>query len=420
MGFFGKKSKSSVADHSLAETELASNTTASKMIPLLVENSYSEDQDTNSRAMIVDPQRAQSLFDIVAGAGLNNTQFDENIPNAPDPELGAHNIVTTTGAGGATTGLNQQLDEQIPIPNNAPDPELGTIVPFGSDTQKLKSHSQKQLPQNNKIQAAAAAAAELKIDNNVPPPIPPAASDDGSAAAFVRIMQAGPLPNPETLVMGQLIQWKFAAEEGSMALRIPAVLGALALMVTALYPFVLESSNLTKPGHVIISYFVLGQGLVICIIDGRSNYARDPLGSRAKLRNFVMRHLNVLRLVWGRGLLYGAAGLLNMAHEITVCTISGAFMVGLGIIAMISGYHASKNLNTLRKSLSDDTFLWMEFLKHANGGFLNPSEFAQFIWDLGLEVDDLFTLKAFNTIDVDHDNKITFREFSRWWSQVRL
>jgi Ca2+-binding EF-hand superfamily protein len=116
------------------------------------------------------------------------------------------------------------------------------------------------------------------------------------------------------------------------------------------------------------------------------------------------------------------AGLLNMAHEMTMCYIAGGVMMGIGVIAVITGSRANKNLATLRKSLSDDEFLWLEFLKHDKDrdGYLNPSEFAQFIWDLGLEFDDLYTLKAFTTIDTDHDQKIAYREFVRWWSQVRL
>ena len=97
-------------------------------------------------------------------------------------------------------------------------------------------------------------------------------------------------------------------------------------------------------------------------------------------------------------------------------------MMAFGIIATMSGLHAYHNLSTLRQSLSDENFLLMEFMKHDENhdGFLNSSEFAQFICDLGLEFDDLYTLKAFNTIDANHDKLINFRQFARWWHQVRL
>ena len=105
-----------------------------------------------------------------------------------------------------------------------------------------------------------------------------------------------------------------------------------------------------------------------------------------------------------------------------MCFISGSVMVAIGLIAITSGLRAYQNLLTLRQSLADEEFVWHEFIKHDvdHDGYLNPSEFAQFIWDLGLEFDDLYTLKAFNTIDANHDRKITFRQFMRWWCQVRL
>jgi Ca2+-binding EF-hand superfamily protein len=61
--------------------------------------------------------------------------------------------------------------------------------------------------------------------------------------------------------------------------------------------------------------------------------------------------------------------------------------------------------------------LWFDFNKqdHDGDGLLNPTEFAHFIWDLGLEFDDVYTLKAFNMIDKDRDRKITFEEFRVWW-----
>jgi hypothetical protein len=238
-------------------------------------------------------------------------------------------------------------------------------------------------------------------------------------AAFA-LMSEGPIPNPEALVMGQLIQWKFSAEEGPIALRIPAVLGGLALMVTTLIPLVFfDALNVSKS---IIAFYVVNLGSLICIVDGRFNYARDPLGVRAKLRNAVVRHVNVFRLVWGRGVLYMIAGLLNFAQNHFVCFYSGGFMLLLGMLAFVMGSRSSRNLATLRSSLCDENFLWLEFLKNDRDcdGHLSPREFAQFISDLGLEWDDLYTLKAFTTIDTDRDQKVTFREFVRWWSQVRF
>lgn len=359
MGLFGKK-------HRAAENEEIHppiNMTASKRQPLLVENSYSSD----------DIDTPPSWGERVGPIRLEDEWGKEPVPESRDP-----------------------------------DPELGAMVPFGISDARTSPHSP---PQSITTSMQSSQMTQQRYVQH-------AASSDEEA--FAR-MREGPLPNPETLVMAQLIQWKFAAEEGSMALRVPAVLCAIGVMITTVSPYFLEVGCLT-PGHIILSCLVLTQGVLICIIDGRSHYARDPLGARAKLRNFVTRHLNVLRLVWGRGMLYLLVGLMNIAHETFVCYVSGGLMMAFGIIATMSGLHAYHNLSTLRQSLSDENFLLMEFMKHDENhdGFLNSSEFAQFICDLGLEFDDLYTLKAFNTIDANHDKLINFRQFARWWHQVRL
>jgi hypothetical protein len=390
MRLFGTKRQ----DHpeksvSTAETKSARNTLTSKSQPLLA------DEDGGTKGI----EQVRLALSKRQSHLVENSYSSSEVDSPP--------------SWGEKVGPVQLRDEwgfEADPESREPDPELGAIVPLQGG--EFRSASRSADAPRNMIESSQATHQQnmVQLQNAV-------SSDD---EVFAR-MKEGPLPNPETLVLAQLIQWKFAAEEGSLALRIPAVLGAVGLMVTTLLPYALETGFLTA-GHAILSCFVLSHGFLICIIDGRSNYARDPLGSRAKLRNFVTRHLNVLRLVWGRGMLYILVGLVNMAHEAFMCFISGSVMVAIGLIAITSGLRAYQNLLTLRQSLADEEFVWHEFIKHDvdHDGYLNPSEFAQFIWDLGLEFDDLYTLKAFNTIDANHDRKITFRQFMRWWCQVRL
>ena len=244
-------------------------------------------------------------------------------------------------------------------------------------------------------------------------------NNQASADTYAKLRR-GPLPNPDTLITSHLIHWKFAAEQGPAALRIPAVIGAIGLMVTTMLPYFIYDDSLAL-GDAIISAFVFTMGLVICFVDGRFSYDRDPLGFRARLRNLVTRHFNIFKLVWGRGLLYIMAGLLNVALERYITSISGGIMILIGIIALIAGGRASRNLASLRSSLWDGDFLWNEFSRHDNNGDgLNPDQFAHFIWEIGLEFDDVYTLKAFNTIDVDRKRRINFRQFQKWWSQCKL
>lgn len=144
---------------------------------------------------------------------------------------------------------------------------------------------------------------------------------------------------------------------------------------------------------------------------------KNPLGMRAHLRNIVTRNFNILRFVWGRGLLYIVAGVLNIAQTWLMTMISGAVMVAIGALSILIGIHCSRKFSVLRNALTDDSFLLLLFTYYdANSdGYLEAHQFARLLSALGMELDDRYTLKAFNVIDSRGKRKITFDDFSNWW-----
>lgn len=219
-----------------------------------------------------------------------------------------------------------------------------------------------------------------------------------------------------SLFNGHLMKWKFEAEEGSAFVRVPAFFGALGLIATLVTAMVMEddafSSHAIVMGicDVIMAFFVL-------VLDGRF-LSTNPLSTRAHLRNIITRNFNMFRFVWGRGILYILAGVLNIAQMWLVTMISGAYMVFVGLIAIIVGVHASRKFAALRNSLADESFLLLVFSNYDSDGdgYLAPNEFALLLSDLGMELDDRYTLKAFNVIDTDSDRRISFDEFNHWWA----
>jgi hypothetical protein len=219
-----------------------------------------------------------------------------------------------------------------------------------------------------------------------------------------------------SLFNGHLMKWKLEAEEGNCFIRVPAFFGALALMSTAivaliLYPAAWEPHSIvTSVGVIVMSFFIL-------ILDGRF-LAGNPLSARAHLRSIMVRNFNLLRYVWGRGLLYIVAGILNCAQLWVITIASGAFMIILGVLALTIGIHTSRKFAALRSSLADESYLHLVFSRYdADGdGYIAPNEFASLLYELGMELDDRYTLKAFNVIDTDSDRKISFDEFNYWWA----
>jgi hypothetical protein len=219
-----------------------------------------------------------------------------------------------------------------------------------------------------------------------------------------------------SLFNGHLMKWKFEAEEGSVFVRVPAFFGAIGLIVTVIVATVLEKDAFQLHA-IVMGVCVLIMGIFICILDGRFMLT-NPLSTRAHLRNLLTRNFNMFRFVWGRGLLYIIAGVINISQMWLMTMISGAVMVVVGLLAVAVGVHASRKFAALRNSLADESFLLLVFGNYDRDGdgYLEPSEFALMLADLGMELDDRYTLKAFNVIDTDSDRKIAFDEFNHWWA----
>ena len=222
----------------------------------------------------------------------------------------------------------------------------------------------------------------------------------------------------------QLLRWKHAAEEGPACLQILAFVAAGGALTSTVYPFVMWTiegdddvwSSLTT---LICAVHTLLLCLLIVIFEVRAcRGARNPMSVRARLRTVMVRYFNILRLIWGRGLLYITTGSLNIAVGYTPWVYyTGGTLLGLGLLAILIGAHASFNLERLRLSLTDDAFLWSKYdeADADKDQLLGISEFSQLIWSLGLELDDAYTYRAFQEIDHNADAKITFHEFKAWW-----
>ena len=220
-----------------------------------------------------------------------------------------------------------------------------------------------------------------------------------------------------SLFNGHLMKWKFDAEEGPGYIRIPAFLAGLGLMSTTTTALVLYPITWTI-SSIVISVFVYIIAITTIILDGRF-LSSSPLSFRAHLRNVVTRHFGIFRYLWGRGLLYLAGAVLSASLMIHMTMISGAVMFLVSILAIGIGSYSSRKFSALRHSLSDESFLLLEFsnVDYDDDGYINPSEFATLLNSLGMELDDRYTLKAFNSMDTDHDRRVSFEEFCHWWSQ---
>jgi len=215
----------------------------------------------------------------------------------------------------------------------------------------------------------------------------------------------------------QLMRWKHAAEEGPSFIQVLVFLSALASLTSTLYPLVTYDEYWTIPTG-ICAFHTTILCILIIVFEIRAWGARNPMSLRARIRNLLVRYLNVLRLVWGRGFLYIFAGTMNITiFYAPYVYYTGFTLIGLGLLAILIGAHASFNLERLRLSLTDHSFLWSKFVEADTDkdNLIGISEFSNLVWSLGLELDDAYTYRAFSEIDQDADSKISFHEFKSWW-----
>jgi hypothetical protein len=245
--------------------------------------------------------------------------------------------------------------------------------------------------------------------------------EDEDTQANFTITNNGRYLTTNDFANAQLMRWKFAAEEGPTYIQILAFLASLGGLTTTLYPIVSDEAYWSVPVGICAAHTTV-LCCIILIFEFRALGARNPMNVRARARTLLTRYLNILRLLWGRGCLYIFAGTLNITIWFMPYSLyTGLALIGMGVFAILVGAHASFNLERLKMSLTDHSFLWSKFeaADSDNDNLIDISEFSNLIWSLGLELDDAYTFRAFSQIDNDSDARINFREFKNWWIAVQ-
>ncbi|KAL7576739.1 hypothetical protein ACA910_005656 [Epithemia clementina (nom. ined.)] len=220
-----------------------------------------------------------------------------------------------------------------------------------------------------------------------------------------------------SLFNGHLMKWKFEAEEGTVFVRLPAFAGACASIGVSAAAFEWDRPQALETQTIVLYVCIVFLSLLILILDGRF-LSSHPMSARSHLRNLVTRNFSILRFLWGRGFLYSTVGILSIGQMWLPGIYSGAFLTTVGIVGLCVGIHASRKFASLRNSLADESYLLLVFSTYDTDadGYIDASEFSALLMDLGVELDDRYTMKAFNSIDRDGDRLISFEDFSHWWS----
>ena len=242
--------------------------------------------------------------------------------------------------------------------------------------------------------------------------------DQGTYEESERNMQTVANQNHvNSLFNGHLMKWKFEAEEGTPFVRVPAFLGALLAIVVSASAFYFDRPSSIETQSIVLYVCITILSIMIMALEGRF-MSTHPMSLRSHVRNLITRNFSILRFLWGRGFLYVTVGILSIGQMWAPSVYSGAFLLFVGVMALAVGVHASRKFALLRNSLADQSYLLLVFSTYDTDadGYIDAREFSMLLMNLGVELDDRYTMKAFNSIDEDGDRLISFEDFSHWWS----
>jgi len=202
------------------------------------------------------------------------------------------------------------------------------------------------------------------------------------------------------------------AEEGPLSFRVLAFLGGVAMIITSVLDWIGEifGFNILK---FLISVYTFLFGIIICILEGRMFVPETR-----KYQQKLIAYARLLKYVWGRGLFYFFAGTLQFSQMRILDIASGSFMICVGIISLVVGKRTSNKLSQLSESIENEEILWEKFNEYDKDkdDYLEQADFAELVNDMGLSLDHNEHIAAFSTIDVDDDQKISFKDLKNWWS----
>ena len=264
------------------------------------------------------------------------------------------------------------------------------------------------------------------VDENTPltsngplSPTTPPATISPSSSFFGRFFTPGKLTavvneTAETRLFSDLAE---QAKNGDVSIRLIALLGGLALIVTAIIEVLPKLFTLNVAGT-FIELYTLIIGFVVILLEGKSQGidVSKILPETAIVR--LYKYGLFLKFVWGRGCLYFVAGTLIFTQGSLLDWISGAYMMVVGVIYLYAGNRTVNKLQELRKALYSEDTLKSKFDEADTDGkgSLAFEQFVLLCQSLGMDLNRRESDAAFVHIDKSSDELLTYDEFAGWWN----
>ena len=201
--------------------------------------------------------------------------------------------------------------------------------------------------------------------------------------------------------------------EGDWSLRLLALLGGLAMIVTSILGFIGNVLTLHWFSAVFEAYtFILGVIIVVLESSGKLSFF-------SRMENSLYKNALFLKYVWGRGVVYFIAGTIQISLRNAVEVIVGAFVCFVGVTYIVVGRRTARKLGEIRRGACSPEDLQEKFAQaDLDGkGALTLDQFRQLTKSLGLDLNRRETEAAFMQIDYSHTGRLSYESVHTWWTQ---
>jgi hypothetical protein len=204
--------------------------------------------------------------------------------------------------------------------------------------------------------------------------------------------------------------------EGSLSLRLIALLGGVAMMVVSGLGIIGDVFTF-RWFPIIFQLYAMAFGCLMLVLESGSHQL--SCFQRLGLETGLFKQAKFLRYVWGRGLIYFIAGTLLISLGDLVDIIVGLYVSFVGLIFLLVGYSAEKKLSELRRTAVSTSDLQEKFaLADADGkGALNLDQFKVLINSLGFDLTKREAESTFVQFGVD---RVTYEQLMQWWDNEAI
>jgi len=234
----------------------------------------------------------------------------------------------------------------------------------------------------------------------------------GASAAASAVFSPTNVAETRTFARDRVRELRENLDEGSLSLRILALIGGLAMTVVSALGFLADVFML-KWISAVFQIYTFIFGIIMLILE-----SSRQLSCFRRLETSLFKNALFLKYVWGRGIIYFFFGTIMISLRDWLDVVTGLYVCAVGVIFTLVGRSAAAKLSDARRKSVPVAALQEQFaIADVDGkGSLTVDQFRVLIENLGMDLTRREVESAFSQIDDGANNRVQYETFVRWWT----